>query len=98
MSRLALATPLLPLVSCFCCIGLALASRGLMGVADDLTQRMIRTVPIPLAAVGISLVALVRILRHPLELRGLGHALLGLVLNLGVLVVAVIFAWVGDWS
>jgi hypothetical protein len=101
MSRLAQAAPLLPLVTCSCCLASAFVPRSLtelLSPGSDVAQRMIRTVPIPLAAVGVSLVALLRIARRPHELKGLPDALLGLALNVGVLLVAAYFAWVGDIS
>jgi hypothetical protein len=101
MSRLALAAPLLPL---FCFGGCLAFSRVPWSVTEplapgnDVAHAMIRLLPLPLAAVGVSVLALIRIARRPDELKGLSHALLGLALNLGVLFVAVVLAWAGDLS
>ena len=99
MSRLALATPLLPFVTCCCCFAIALLSRmPARSGWSDVAERAVLLAPLPLAAVGVSLVAVIRIARRPHDLKGLPHALLGLALNLGVLVVALTFVWFASLS
>src|SRR5687768_10109761 len=86
LSRLALAAPLLPLVSCSGCLALAIGPPGVMyrlAGGSDLVHRIILTASFSTAAIAVSLVALIRIARRPHELKGLPHALLGLALNVG---------------
>ena len=59
-------------------------------------DRLIYTLPLPVAAAGVSVFALVRVLRRPGEFKGVHWALLGLALNFWVVMVTLLFALYGD--